>query len=270
MLRRMASVTCTRSDVFPNGTVVKAYPRSAFHTGQATLPSGSSVAEGTMTSGTVEISGLTAGVEYTLAAEVSGEVRVLGVQAPPATAIVAATGVPEPSLQKLLAASFDPLVMSGTYQLTPAGTLQIARLPIKEQLKITNLLFWLATKGATLTASQNLVGLFAEGTRKLLAQVTPATVVTEMEGTNGSLLTLPLESPVVVGPGSVLVGLTHNGTTAPTLGAGPVATAAKLNAGAATTNSRFATGDTGITTALPNPITASMVAAACPIWVGVT
>jgi hypothetical protein len=270
----MAAVTCTRTDLFPNGTVVKAYPRAAFHSAGEALPTASSVAEATMTSGTCTLEGLTAGQEYTLAGEVGGFVRVLGVQAPASTAVVAATGLPEPSLQSLIAASFDPVYASGTYKLATAGVLYKARVPVKSESKLSNILLWLATKGATLTASQCFAGVFAEGTRSLLAQVTAAETIAKMEGANGSLQTLPLEKPVVVGPGYVDVGVFYNGTTAPTFGAGAAqgvtGAAALINAGSSGKGLRFAEANTGLTTALPNPMSETQTAVAAPIWVGLS
>ncbi|HEY4451031.1 MAG TPA: hypothetical protein VGN13_05505 [Solirubrobacteraceae bacterium] len=266
----MASVTCTRSDVFPNGTVIKAYPRVGFHSAQQGAPSAASVAEATMSSGTCTFEGLGAGQEYTLYAEVGGKDATLAVQAPANTAVVAATGLPEPSLQKLLGYSFDPAVASGTFQLGVAGTLYLARIPLKEQVKISNILLWLATKGATLTAAQCFAGLFAEGTRQKVAQASAAETIAKFEGTNASLVSIPLEAAVVAGPGYITFGTFYNGTTAPTLAASPASAAALVNAGVSTTGSRFATGDTGLTTALPSPVTASMVAAASPIWVGLS
>lgn len=264
----MANVTVNRTDLFPNGTLIKAYTQNSYHPGQEGGPTSKSVAEATMTAGVAELTGLTAGQTYTVYALVGGKDTALLVQAPASTAIVAATGLPEPSLQGLLAASFDPALASGTFQLTPAGTLHVVRIPIKEEIKIQNLLLYLTTKGATLTALQCFAAIFGEA-RQLLGKATPAETIAKMEGANGSLQTIPLEAPVVVGPGNILAGLFYNGTTAPTFSAGPVATAALINAGASGTKSRFATGDTGLTTAPPATVTAAMAAAANPIWVGV-
>jgi hypothetical protein len=159
------------------------------------------------------------------------------------------------------------------FKLTTGGTLYLARMPIVEPLRITNLLFWLVTKGATLTAAECFIGLFAGGTRKLLGKVSAAETIAQMEGTNGSLATCPLEASVPNIPaGSVEVGIFCNGTTMPTLGAGPATPAGLLNAGEASTakNDRFSTGETGLTTALPTEVTASQTADAAPIFVGAT
>jgi hypothetical protein len=271
----MASVICTRVDLFPNATAVKCYTRNAAGpAAQEGLPHEKAITEATMTSGTCTFEGLIAGAEYTLAAEVSSKVVTLSVQAPASTANVAQNGSTEPAMQKLLAWTFDPIAASGTFGLTTAGTLYVVRLPVKESIKVSNILLFLTTKGATLTALENFIGLFAEGTRNLIANATAAETITKWEGTNNTLLTIPLVTPAVVGPGNVLVGMYYKGTTKPTFAAAVAQadTEAQLlmNAGVTGNNSRFATGDAGLTTALPNPITSPMVAANCPIWAALT
>lgn len=261
----MASITCTRSDLFPNGTVVKAYPRSTLHTGQGGVPSGASVGEATMTSGTLTIEGLSAGQEYTLYAEVSGKDQYLGVQAPAASGLTIATGLPGPDLTGLAGWSFDPVNASSTFQLPTNGTLYTVAVPLKEQKSISKILLDLTTAGATLTAGDQLVGLFNEGTRKLLSKVPAAEVLEKWEGATG-LIELALEAAIPAGPGFVVVGLASTGTTKPKLAAGALATAGVINAGGGTV--RFGTADTGLTNALPNPA-AAIAAAASPIWVGV-
>jgi len=270
MLRGMAAVTCTRTDIFPNGTVIKCYDRKGFTPFQEGAPHGPVVTEATMTSGTCEFTGLTAGLEYELYALVASKDAVLAVQAPASTAIVAATGSPEPALDNLKAWSFDSAMASGTTILTPAGTLIVVKIPLKEQVKISNVLQYLTTKGATLTAAQCFMGLFQEGTRKLIAEATAAETIAKWEGANSSLQTIPLVTPVVAGPGYVSAGMYYNGTTAPTFSSAPVSTAALINAGVTGKESRFATGNTGLTTALPATIQEAMTAAAFPLWVGLT
>lgn len=265
----MASVTCTRSDLFPNGTVIKAYPRVSFHPSQQGAPSGASVAEATMTAGTCEFAGLTAGQEYTLYAEVGGKDAVLAVQAPASTAIIASTGLPEPGLQALLAESFDPVLASTNFQLAVAGTLYKTRIPVKEQVKVSNILLFTTTAGATLTAAQCFAGLFAEGTRKLLGKATAAEYIAKMEAAAG-LQTIPLEAPVVLGPGYVDLGQFYNGTTAPKLATAVAQTAALINAGSAGKGLRFSTADVGLTVALPATMAEAQAAVAAPIWVGLS
>jgi hypothetical protein len=282
ILRRMANLLVSRSDLFPSGTVVKAYLRRSFHlsqtggfgSGTTGAPSGPVEGSGTMAGSppTVEIEGLVAGGEYTLAAEVAGAWVYLAAQVPAAVAVPGITGLPEPSLQGLLAWAYDPWAIgANSFKLTTAGTLYVARVPIKEAMRVTNILLYTTVAGGTLTAAQNFIGLFAGGTRALAAKVSAAETIVKWEAAQG-LLTIPLEAPVNVPGGSVEIGMFYNGTTAPTLAAGPATPAALANAGETATpkNARFSTGDTALTTALPNPITETQTVDAAPIWVGLS
>lgn len=73
----MAAITLKRVDVFPEGTVVKVWPATAFHQGQTGAPSGSSTTEGTVSSGEVTFSGLSGGTAYVAYASVSAQDRYL-------------------------------------------------------------------------------------------------------------------------------------------------------------------------------------------------
>jgi hypothetical protein len=265
----MAAHKIERVDLFPNTTVVKAYARSALHIGQVGAPSGAVEAEATMTSGVAEVTGLVAGSEYVAYASVSGKDVYLEfqVEATPA-GTVAAASAPYPGEHKLLGFSFDPVMASGTKILETAGTLHVAKVLVPEACKISNIHMWMTTAGGTLTALENGLGLFAEGTRKLLSKAAIAGLITQWEGATGEVKTA-LEEPQNVPAGYVLVGAYFKGTTAPTFATGP-STIGAVNLGVKETGSRFATGDTGLTTALPNPITASMVASSQPFLVGVS
>jgi hypothetical protein len=65
---------------FPNGTVVKAYPKSNWPTPAipSGAPVGSSAAEATVSGSSATLFGLTAGTEYWAVAQVSGKYRYLG------------------------------------------------------------------------------------------------------------------------------------------------------------------------------------------------
>lgn len=267
----MASVTCTRSDLFPNTTVVKAYARTAAHFGQSGVPSGASAGEATMTSGTLTIEGLTAGKEYTLYAEVAGKDAYLAVQAPASTAVVAATGQPDASLQGLLAQSFDPATtaVGNKFKLTTAGTLYKARIPVKEEIKVSNVLLYVVKEAAALTALENFLGLFAEGTRKLVANATAAETIAAFEHAPG-IVTVPLVTPTVLGPGYVDFGAYFKGTTAPELLTSAAATAGILSSGQTNAALRASSADTGLTTALPATMAAAQTALASLLWVGLS
>jgi len=263
----MATFTVERLDLFPNGTVVKAYPRNAFHQGQSGAPTAAATAEATMSSGKAELTGLVEGAPYVAYANVGNLDTYLEIR----SATVAASALTQPSIarpstHKLLGWSFDPDLASGAKILETAGTLHAVKVFVPEACKISNIHMWMTTKGATLTALENGLGLFQESTRKLLGNIAIAELITAWEGATGEIK-LPLVEAVNVSAGHSIVGAYFKGTTAPTF-ATAAPTIGVLNANVATTNSRFFTGDTGLTTALPNPITASMVASSQAFWVG--
>lgn len=73
----MASFRIDRLDLFPEGTVVKAYAAASFHVAQPGAPSGAVAGQGTVSSGVAEVTGLTAGTAYVAYASVSGADRTL-------------------------------------------------------------------------------------------------------------------------------------------------------------------------------------------------
>lgn len=83
----MATVAVSRPDLFPEGTLVRAYLEAAFH-GQEGPPQGPEVTSATVTGGVALLTGLVAGTQYVAYAVVNAEQRVLMV-APAGT-----TGIP--------------------------------------------------------------------------------------------------------------------------------------------------------------------------------
>lgn len=269
MMRRMANFVVAQPAVFPEGTVVKAYLRSAWHQSQGGAPTGPKVAEATISSGTATLEGLTEGRHYVLYAEVGGKDAYLEVSPETlAAGVLTQPSIARPSTHGLLGWSFDPDLASGTKILETAGTLHGAKIFIPEPCKITNLHMWMTVKAATLTALENGLGLFAEGTRTLLGKIEIAKLIEAWEGATGEVK-LALEAPVNVPAGFIYGAGYYKGTTAPTFStAAP--TIGVLNANVATTKSRFFTADTGLTTALPATMTASMVASSQPFWMAVS
>lgn len=262
----MATLVLERPDAFPSGTVVKVYPASGFRLGQAGEPTAAKVTEATASASKVEFTGLTEGHPYVCWAEVGS--RDVYVEVTPEVLTAAGANNQIDSLHKLLGYSFDPLLASGTKILETAGTLHVARVWVPAACTISNIHMWMTTKGGTLTALENGLGLFQEGTRKLLSSVAIAELITAWEGATGEVK-LPLITPQAVGAGSVMVGAYFKGTTAPTFAVAPE-TIGAVNLNVSGNNSRFATGDTGLTTALPNPITSPLVASSQPFLVGVS
>lgn len=257
-----STVNVERVDLFPNGTVVKAYKATNWHSNQGGVPSGLSQAEATMTSGKAELTGLSEGVEYIAYAEVGGKDVYLQVTPAVAGPSAANPSVSTPAQQKLVGYSCDPAIAAGT-KILASGTLQIARVPIKTPVKVGHIYLQMTTKGATLTTGQSFVGLFDGASGKLL--VSSADQAAAFEGATG-LLTIALAEEVSLPAGEVVVGVFSVGTTPPVLATG--ANVAAVNAGVSGTSSRFATADTGLTTALP-ATRATPTAAAFALWTAV-
>lgn len=79
----MASFKLTNSATFAEGVTVKAFPKSNWsNPGQPSGPPlGSSTAEATMSSGSANLTGLTAGTEYWAVAQVGSAYRYVGILA---------------------------------------------------------------------------------------------------------------------------------------------------------------------------------------------
>lgn len=106
----MATITVARPDVYPDGTTVEArVDRRAFPLpGPDDAPVGSAAASGTMTAGTVDLTGLADGTSYVVVGLVAGKYRRLfyrttevstglkGVQ----TAVTQPNGLAHPSWRK--------------------------------------------------------------------------------------------------------------------------------------------------------------------------
>lgn len=156
----------------------------------------------------------------------------------------------DPQDNGLLAASGDPMAFTGTILLT-AGTVMVAKLPIRIPTVITNLLFMLTTAGSG-ASTGSFAGLFDDVTGNQI-RIT-ADIAAQLTGATGTI-TCALTSPVTVQPPFVWACLVENlATTQPTLArlAAPIGNFGPLGA----SGLRFATNVTG-QTALPNPLVIS-------------
>lgn len=151
----------------------------------------------------------------------------------------------EPSDHGLIGWSMDPAAAVNTQIVTTAGLVHVAKIFLREPALVTNILFFITTAGATLTANQCLAGLYQNGT--LIGST--GNQATAWAGTG--LITMALTGgPFAVAAGNVYAAWYYNGTTAPTLSRG-AGTTGLVNAGFAAASSRFGTADTGRTTSLP-------------------
>jgi hypothetical protein len=175
-----------------------------------------------------------------------------------------------PSDSAYVAWTYDPaLTISVT---TPApmltsGTVYLFRINIRATTVVTNIVTYVGVIGATLTAGQNLLGLYkSDGTR--------IGITADQSGvwTSTGLKTAALVSgPFTLTPGFCWAAILSVGTTPPVFARLNNVNATIQNAGAAaTTNFRCATNVAGVT-ALPSPLVLGSSAAAQNfIWVALS
>lgn len=156
---------------------------------------------------------------------------------------------------------------SGTYTLPTAGLVHLSKLHLPNPATITNLVTYVTTAGATLTASQCFAALYTAGGVKVGITGNQATL-----WATAGLQTMPLAVPYVATAGDYYIALWFNGTTGPTLGTtGNNTIAAFVNAGFATAASVAATADASITTAASAVATlGTKTAIAKRLWVAVS
>lgn len=163
------------------------------------------------------------------------------------------TGLWVPKDNGLIAASIDPAVISGSGTQPAAGVMQVARLWVPGGKPISNIHLNLTAAGATLTSGQCKAALFLEdGTWVKSTGDLSSDWATIAGSTNAK--THPLTSSYTpTEDGYVIVGWWGNGTTMPTFLRGVQATGA-ANTGIGSSPYRFATADTGLTTAAPGTL----------------
>lgn len=153
----MSAFTLADPRTFPNGTVVKALPKSNWPTpGQPSgAPVGSATNEQTMTSDTLTFTGLTAGVEYWAVASVGGTYRYIG--------FIAGEDVSGPSISEAKAIALieerggghavQPFSKSGTLA-TETGTLRF-RFPAAVTIDSVAITVGTAPTGASIKVDVN-------------------------------------------------------------------------------------------------------------------
>lgn len=168
-----------------------------------------------------------------------------------------------PSDHGLLAWTADPSTASSSA--TPAaGTLFMVKMKLPTAATVTNMIFHLTAGGSVLTAGQSLAGLY-NSSRQLLSGAADQAAAWASAGVK----TVALTTPQTLSAGTYYVGFFSNGTTPPTFRSGITASSAS-NIGLSTANSRFATADTSLTTALPST-TATLASGNFPsFWVGLS
>lgn len=178
-------------------------------------------------------------------------------------ASAAASGASRPAMQALTAWNFDSEIASSTF-LHVSGTLYLHKIYIPVAATITNILLGVTTAGGTLTAGQNLVGLYdAAGTRVAVSVDQAAAWVS-----TGSK-TCALTSTYAAAAGVFWVGVLSVGTTPITAATSPGFRAA-YEAGVTGATLRHGANAAG-QTSMPASVTlASNASTGDSMWVGLS
>lgn len=154
-----------------------------------------------------------------------------------------------PADHGLLAWTHDPATLRSASNATTSGTVYLMKVKIvNRSTVVSNIILGIEAAGATLTAGQNLVGLYnSSGTRLAVSADQSA------NWTSTGLKTIALTTPQTLAVGSYYVAILSVGTTPPqfAMGAGG---ATSVNAGLSTGTARFLTGPSA-QTSLPASIT---------------
>ena len=181
------------------------------------------------------------------------------------------TAVPgaQPSSMGLQGWTYDPAFAT---QSSPpsgvAGRLQLARVRCPAPFAATAVRLYVATAGATLTAGQNLAGLYTAA-GSLIAPTA------DLSSGANSFLTADANSFALTGgpfnlpAGDYYVAWYYNGTTAPAFARAGSINGPLSNLGQSAPGLRFAIADTGLTTALPASFGSQSIASNC-WWAGIS
>jgi hypothetical protein len=156
--------------------------------------------------------------------------------------------------------AFDPALVQSTQPLTPAGTAFVVKLHLREATTITNIVAFLGVVGNTLTAGQCFAALY-DGSRNLKSATADQSA--NWVGALG-IKTMALGAAQAMAAGDCYVAFYYNGTTGPAFYRGVLSNISNINLSNA--NARFATADTGLTTAMPGTL-AALVAFNANYWV---
>lgn len=150
----------------------------------------------------------------------------------------------------LVAWNQDP-VGCGANATAANGTLYLARVPIRQTTKITNLAIYLATAASGVTANQNFLALISS-TGAIVGQTAAGVLDTKI--TSNGWVSAAMSAAVTVQPGYYWVAALFNATTPPVMARNTGLSLGGPNAGQAASSFWFATNGTGLT-AIPGSIT---------------
>jgi hypothetical protein len=160
------------------------------------------------------------------------------------------TTASQPSIQGLLAWSYDSEIAGSTNLLT-SGTVYLTKMVLPEPITVTNVHLTVETAGSTLTAGQNLLGLYSSSGARLGVSA-DMTAAFGSSGFKTGVLTAPVS---ITTAGVYYAAVLSVGTTPITVASSP-GLQATFNANVTGATLRHAIAATA-QTSLPNPITMS-------------
>lgn len=178
------------------------------------------------------------------------------------------TGLWQPADYGYLGCSLPPDMTNAVGTILVSGTLYLIRVKLDRICTPANLDLYVTTAGATLTAGQSF-GMLYNSSKVLIGQTADLSAVWNSTGLKGSSMGLTATSAgslTNVPAGDYYVGLYSVGTTPPVFRAGSLI--ATTNGRLTAANAKYATADTGLTTAPPNPA-GTLALSNQAIWVGV-
>jgi hypothetical protein len=158
-----------------------------------------------------------------------------------------------------LAWAFDPVALVGGFA-TVSATIYLIRVNMRQPTTVTNVVLFLQTAGATLTAASSFAGLYAGQTAggftagQRIGVTADQTTPWATAGNNNTYMSMGLSGgPFAVPAGFCWVAAASTGTTPPTWGRGQNFNNVAANTNVGVSAARFATNGTGAT--LPSTIT---------------
>lgn len=173
----------------------------------------------------------------------------------------AAANIWQPTHYGQIAWAYDPALAINT-SVPTAGTISTVRLKLGAAASITNVVLYVQTGGATLTAGQCFAAIYQGGT---LIGVT-ADQATAWQSSGSKVMPL-VGGPFAVAAGDLVVAFYSNGSTQPNFSRASFSGAGNLNLTLA--GSRFGTADTGRTTSMPGTL-GTITADSNDYWAGVS
>jgi len=149
-----------------------------------------------------------------------------------------------PADHNLLEWAYDPALAVNGSILATGGTVNFVRLRVRRRRTITNVVLYVTTAGATLTAGQSFAALYT-GAGALLS----ATADQASAWVSTGPKIMALSAAQTVNPGDYLVACWSNGTTLPSFAR--AAGSAVANVGLSGSAVRFGIANTGVTTTAP-------------------